>query len=1093
MPTTTITSPTFTSLQTLPTSKFEGKSTNGLDNGELRVVRNGDAFQLVGLDDSGKITWSTGSSVRAYAATATGVPSALTWSDKQVMTADAGDPSLSYTSKRRMGVVVVSEATVAFWVDQTNNLLYARRFIPGKAALTNDWCQVMIPQTVNGAVQFQPVTVPGGGVSATNGFDEQAILVSYLVVDGNGTRLRNLNLDFREYQSEQHRWSTSGAAWDLRLTSPPITSSTYGKFDVRTLLARVPVGDGSETFLLAGVWDEQNHKISALAWSIAKSTMAGNPERLAAIPLLWPNNQSQRAGDGIILTIDPAGRLLVAFGDTSNHGDVTFGLIADLSPLGNTSVANLSFSVVKCAFSGGIDSNNQDSESPLSLVFVVSDQARDRTAVPSQYPVLCTAFWITSTATTANSTAQLVTAHYADAMVDQKVYPPPPQDDYNKKLFVGTVCDPFPIPQPSKSLWGNSTPDGMADWLLFEYAFLNGQSHLQVVNNEWKVGLTISGEKAWAGLYVGGSLGGGAQFATSDSISVSTSQGMKIETKAYFNPLIPADGSVYGPYAIRPYGSYLSRSVYALRQVTYTIMNLAFTPAGSGAPVVLPSYSAIVDKENEETITGDFFAYAVVPGDIRSYFEQNINYRMAYLYKQMTKNMTAEQIAEIFTDYDEDGKPIDLTVYYTGGNYVADVIRDFGVVLDVDQDGRGYDRDSFTVNSQGSVVAKRGSKGRKFVPFALSGGSVSDGTYTVRRGHSFSYGGFIDFELYVGYSWGSTSSTPTVPLRDQVSNDIEEGYLGDSEDAPVARSAHESYVQAKLNFSWNIMSTGTDEDTTAISMNVYYNSLSAGQALAARLYAFRPSRLWAIELAYFPELARSAYLAGLQHTATTYPQPGVTVDSIAANPDIAQTISNASSLLIEQSVPSRYMLVVSNWDSANYPMPAEFAITAYYPEDPAGIIPAVPVGQPHNTGAGGGLTDRNYLVGGQPAILPASRPSAWVAAQPGSAWISLPTGNFYSQPQVVSEYVTEFMADENPESMIVSGRLAADDHCSIAINGILVQNPYNTGHSEGAGYGSLTPFTLTGPWQTGINTITFKVNNSGGGPTGLLVVFDPRT
>lgn len=104
----------------------------------------------------------------------------------------------------------------------------------------------------------------------------------------------------------------------------------------------------------------------------------------------------------------------------------------------------------------------------------------------------------------------------------------------------------------------------------------------------------------------------------------------------------------------------------------------------------------------------------------------------------------------------------------------------------------------------------------------------------------------------------------------------------------------------------------------------------------------------------------------------------------------------------------------------------------------------------------------------------------WVANNANSRWIGPdqssqgPAGNY--------TYATLFTlpANTNLATVNVSGMWATDDPgLDIEINNI------STGQAS-AGFSTLVPFSITGGFQIGVNTIEFLVQNAGG-PTGLRV------
>lgn len=92
-----------------------------------------------------------------------------------------------------------------------------------------------------------------------------------------------------------------------------------------------------------------------------------------------------------------------------------------------------------------------------------------------------------------------------------------------------------------------------------------------------------------------------------------------------------------------------------------------------------------------------------------------------------------------------------------------------------------------------------------------------------------------------------------------------------------------------------------------------------------------------------------------------------------------------------------------------------------------------------------------------------------------------PSGNSnqnYCQDCVYA-YTTAFdLTGLNPMSASLTGSLLADDKVAIYLNNNLV-------HSFFGSYTQSSTFTIGSGFQSGINNLSFLVENSGGGPTGL--------
>ena len=130
------------------------------------------------------------------------------------------------------------------------------------------------------------------------------------------------------------------------------------------------------------------------------------------------------------------------------------------------------------------------------------------------------------------------------------------------------------------------------------------------------------------------------------------------------------------------------------------------------------------------------------------------------------------------------------------------------------------------------------------------------------------------------------------------------------------------------------------------------------------------------------------------------------------------------------------------------------------------------------TGAvlGFGATDTHYTVTG-----PASTPSGQAMVIPfnpgyptptGSQFITSPTTNFGSQAIGNYTYTTTFSDTDSLGT--ISGRISADDSVTVLLNGTQVASV------AAPAYLSFANFTINSGFTTGLNTLTFVVNNIGG-------------
>ena len=137
----------------------------------------------------------------------------------------------------------------------------------------------------------------------------------------------------------------------------------------------------------------------------------------------------------------------------------------------------------------------------------------------------------------------------------------------------------------------------------------------------------------------------------------------------------------------------------------------------------------------------------------------------------------------------------------------------------------------------------------------------------------------------------------------------------------------------------------------------------------------------------------------------------------------------------------------------------------------------------YGTGAGLGYNnqiDNHYTLvsaptGAGPAYTTSAYPG-WVAAPSGTQWIN-PYLAIQSAPGGSYDYQIKFdLTGLDPSSAMLSGSWAADNSGYMMLNGSAA---IGTGTIISGSYGfkDLTPFTVTGGFQSGVNTLDFVVYN----------------
>ncbi|HEY3455633.1 MAG TPA: PEP-CTERM sorting domain-containing protein [Bryobacteraceae bacterium] len=106
---------------------------------------------------------------------------------------------------------------------------------------------------------------------------------------------------------------------------------------------------------------------------------------------------------------------------------------------------------------------------------------------------------------------------------------------------------------------------------------------------------------------------------------------------------------------------------------------------------------------------------------------------------------------------------------------------------------------------------------------------------------------------------------------------------------------------------------------------------------------------------------------------------------------------------------------------------------------------------------------------------------AWIADSAISKWISPTAFGTDGHPSVEYDYTTTFdLTGLDASTAILQGMISADDGTTIFLNGNPVSPLFGT-------YTSSAPFQINSGFVSGLNTLTFAVQNYGGGPTGLNV------
>ncbi|MBJ6759153.1 hypothetical protein JGU66_00170 [Myxococcaceae bacterium JPH2] len=844
------------------------------DSGEFRLIQTGSSMVLVGVNDDDMLQGYFSDSTAAYLSRPKGNPKRLDpWTGFTIQK-DSSQSDIDFETSKRIGVVARGGFVYIFWIDSTGSNLCATRVAPGATHTATDWCLVSLPATTTGG-PTNPVKVFSNGVSACAGLRETEIILNYTSWDtsSNSAVVYHLVMDTLGYNSLANDWVCQVPRWSVKIpvTSPAQTSNNAANLDIRTILLTQP-GDSTATTtgprvncLIAALWDKSNNTTTTFSWTLDADCHASATSAPAPMLLPWPNALKSRKALGTSLAVDPAGRLVALFADNTHNNAISFAVIQDIRPLRqlSPSVAAPTWKEYGKIFTSAAE----DTTGPLSMCFSMGITPQAKAQNSTTLPIILGMAWVRSSSSP-GSPIQMSSLQYGDFVLQTALHPPKQQNTGSRLLTA--VCDPFPMPLPASEVWGNASPDGMADWNMFDYEMNTTQEDvvLNEINFSGSIGAQVSVE-AQAGIggtksggRAGGSVkvGASGHFAWQDSKF--TAQSIKVQTKAYRHPYFPLDDG--SPYLVRPYGCYFGRSLFWLRSQYGTAANLAFNQDTTYKPApLIVAHWPVASKDSDETAAGDFFSYACTPGVVDSYTEVAINARMFALYNEcvnrlLASGMTQAQIQQIFTAPDG----TDLSTFYTGKNYVAAVIAKYGTDTNMD--------------------------GQKYLKFAMSGSSVCDGQYRVSNSETSGFGVHLEISAYAGF----VKSTDTSVLGIGVSG--------------------ETYVGGTLDFSFSYKNDSTTNTSQGVGVYTYLNTLAPTQTMSARLYILKEAYLWALELKYFPAIARDWYIQSLRN-AKANGEISSTIDT--PNLDmLAGTTSADNTLLYEQSLPTRFMFVVTSWD-----------------------------------------------------------------------------------------------------------------------------------------------------------------------------------
>jgi hypothetical protein len=115
---------------------------------------------------------------------------------------------------------------------------------------------------------------------------------------------------------------------------------------------------------------------------------------------------------------------------------------------------------------------------------------------------------------------------------------------------------------------------------------------------------------------------------------------------------------------------------------------------------------------------------------------------------------------------------------------------------------------------------------------------------------------------------------------------------------------------------------------------------------------------------------------------------------------------------------------------------------------------------------------------------PVAPAGPWIGDDLFSAWAT-PSVSTDGEANALYTYTTTFdLTGLDPLSAVISGLWAADDAGGLSD---IILNGVSLGQPNANGFSAWSSFVLNSGFQAGVNTLSFQVQNSGGGPSGVRV------
>ncbi|GAB3839179.1 hypothetical protein [Hymenobacter jeollabukensis] len=360
------------------------------------------------------------------------------------------------------------------------------------------------------------------------------------------------------------------------------------------------------------------------------------------------------------------------------------------------------------------------------------------------------------------------------------------------------LADTFPYPVPSPDVWGADSPSGMVNWALSSYEYLVGNDQAVDLTYNMRSSVGIKASETTLALGVGNqtdfeaSVGFSQVLGHSAHVRQATSFTVAGKALPAADPdaqqlLISGDGAYFGMKP--PATLYVDTALVLRRDAT--------TPTGTRGAVVRPRLD-----DSIAAAAGDFRSYCYQPGNLLSYEPEAIGATMKSLYDNY-----AHQDQFVI-----DGQ--DYGALYSGGNYLAKVVEEFGSNVFGPNNNLPYLEYSF------SETGVQRSEYQSTTAFTLGGSA------------------FIDGSFYTGLAWDQE----------------EEVGLDFIVEVEAEAAAEKGFLLLGAKLSSELGASATTGHDWGLKLTEFLNPLAPGEAYTVRLYLLKPSLLWSRELAAFGQL-----------------------------------------------------------------------------------------------------------------------------------------------------------------------------------------------------------------------------------------------